>query len=260
MCWDWEWLYRRDCRCWFRWLWNSVFICLVRFEAGGHLINLQVITAWCDLTGGSTALIAIRILMGVFQGPMFPALTHILSMWIPAGERAFLISVVYSGVDVSKYTWQIVTLASWCVCRPQGQPNRNVVMPKTIRSYKPKSSRVPNLWADAEPPIAICANRSSNPYVFHFIDWYRVRVIFLWHNHALLELGANVSHIWSAGHCLVHFLCKSDGTHPNRRALTTNKHFHFVGIFLLWNSGLAPIHYCRWERISATRNGPIGTQ
>lgn len=55
-------------------------------------------------TGGSTALVAVRILMGAAQGPMFPALTQLLSMWIPPAERAFITSFAYSGIAVSTIT------------------------------------------------------------------------------------------------------------------------------------------------------------
>lgn len=41
-----------------------------------------------------------RILMGAFQGPMFPALIQLLALWIPATERGFITSLVYSGTNV----------------------------------------------------------------------------------------------------------------------------------------------------------------
>lgn len=47
---------------------------------------------------GKIGLIAIRILMGCAQGPVFPALTTLLSAWLPKNERATLGTMCYSGV------------------------------------------------------------------------------------------------------------------------------------------------------------------
>lgn len=53
------------------------------------------------LPGGVNVLIAIRILMGVFQGPMLPSFAQLLSAWVPTVERAFLGTFAYSGMVVS---------------------------------------------------------------------------------------------------------------------------------------------------------------
>ncbi|XP_064549125.1 sialin-like isoform X2 [Drosophila montana] len=50
--------------------------------------------------GDVWGLIAIRILMGVAQGPLFPSLTTLLSYWVPAEERCSLGTFCYSGVTV----------------------------------------------------------------------------------------------------------------------------------------------------------------
>lgn len=50
--------------------------------------------AWAEEWG----LIVIRIVMGGAQGPVFPALTALLSAWVPAKERATLGAFCYSGV------------------------------------------------------------------------------------------------------------------------------------------------------------------
>ncbi|XP_030569764.1 putative inorganic phosphate cotransporter isoform X2 [Drosophila novamexicana] len=48
--------------------------------------------------GAEWGLIAIRILMGAAQGPIFPALTTLLSHWVPAKERVSLGTFCYSGI------------------------------------------------------------------------------------------------------------------------------------------------------------------
>ncbi|XP_064549131.1 putative inorganic phosphate cotransporter [Drosophila montana] len=48
--------------------------------------------------GHEWGLMAIRIIMGAAQGPIFPALTTLLSHWVPAKERATLGTFCYSGV------------------------------------------------------------------------------------------------------------------------------------------------------------------
>lgn len=48
--------------------------------------------------GEAIGLIIIRIIMGAAQGPLFPALTTLLSAWVPKRERATLGTLCYSGV------------------------------------------------------------------------------------------------------------------------------------------------------------------
>lgn len=48
--------------------------------------------------GEAVGLIIIRIVMGAAQGPLFPALTTLLSAWVPKKERATLGTLCYSGV------------------------------------------------------------------------------------------------------------------------------------------------------------------
>lgn len=60
------------------------------------LVSPALVTA-----GGAYALIATRILIGCFHGGMFPAVSTILSAWIPACERGLLASIVFCGLPVT---------------------------------------------------------------------------------------------------------------------------------------------------------------
>lgn len=51
--------------------------------------------------GGASALIGIRLAMGLFQGGIFPAINTILSAWIPRNERSRMVSLVFCGYPVS---------------------------------------------------------------------------------------------------------------------------------------------------------------
>lgn len=50
---------------------------------------------------GAPALIVLRIFMGIFQGGVFPAVSTILSAWVPVKERGLLGSLVFNGLPVS---------------------------------------------------------------------------------------------------------------------------------------------------------------
>lgn len=50
--------------------------------------------------GGAPALIVLRIAMGLFQGGVFPAVSTILSSWVPTNERGFMGSLVFCGLPV----------------------------------------------------------------------------------------------------------------------------------------------------------------
>ncbi|XP_053691757.1 putative inorganic phosphate cotransporter [Sabethes cyaneus] len=56
-----------------------------------------LITPWAVNLGGSTALIVIRVLMGLGEGTTFPALSALLASWIPLKERSKLGSLVFGG-------------------------------------------------------------------------------------------------------------------------------------------------------------------
>lgn len=51
-------------------------------------------------SGGLTALILLRVLMGFANGSMFPALSVLLSVWVPEKERGKLAAFVMGGGEV----------------------------------------------------------------------------------------------------------------------------------------------------------------
>lgn len=85
--------------------------------------------------GGSTWLIIVRILMGLGEGTTFPALSVLLSSWVPIKERGKLGALVLgggqvgtiigtsvSGVLLDQYDWPIVFYVfggigvAWFIC------------------------------------------------------------------------------------------------------------------------------------------------
>lgn len=60
-----------------------------------------LLTPVCVEWGGSTALIVLRVLMGLGEGTTFPALSALLAAWIPLKERSKLGSFVFGGGQVS---------------------------------------------------------------------------------------------------------------------------------------------------------------
>lgn len=59
-----------------------------------------LITPVAITEGGSTALIIVRILMGLGEGTTFPALSVLLSQWVPVKERGKLGALVLGGGQV----------------------------------------------------------------------------------------------------------------------------------------------------------------
>ncbi|KAG0712781.1 Sialin [Chionoecetes opilio] len=55
------------------------------------------------------ALIAVRVLMGFFQGPMWPSMHALVPRWIPPLERARFISVVYFASNLSMMLTMAIT-------------------------------------------------------------------------------------------------------------------------------------------------------
>lgn len=59
-----------------------------------------LITPVAITEGGATALIIVRILMGLGEGTTFPALSVLLSQWVPVRERGKLGALVLGGGQV----------------------------------------------------------------------------------------------------------------------------------------------------------------
>lgn len=66
---------------------------------------LSMLIPACVRSGGSHSLIAIRMLMGIAQGPIFPACLAMFSSWVPLKERCAIISMAYCGITVIWF-WQ----------------------------------------------------------------------------------------------------------------------------------------------------------
>lgn len=59
-----------------------------------------LLTPWALEAGGSTALIVLRVLMGLGEGTTFPAMSALLAAWVPLKERSKLGSLVFGGGQV----------------------------------------------------------------------------------------------------------------------------------------------------------------
>lgn len=57
--------------------------------------------------GGATALIILRILMGLGEGTTFPALSVLLASWVPVNERSKVGSFVFGGGQVRKFPFTL---------------------------------------------------------------------------------------------------------------------------------------------------------
>lgn len=64
---------------------------------------LTLLTPAIVVAGGSYALIMTRVLIGSFQGGMFPAISTIISAWVPTRERGVLGSLVFCGLPVQNF-------------------------------------------------------------------------------------------------------------------------------------------------------------
>jgi ACS family sodium-dependent inorganic phosphate cotransporter len=62
---------------------------------------MSLITPIITKSWGAPALMVTRFLMGLFQGPLFPAISALLSAWVPTKERARLCSLAFSGMTVN---------------------------------------------------------------------------------------------------------------------------------------------------------------
>lgn len=71
---------------------------------------LSLLIPVCVNSGGAHSLIAIRVLMGICQGPIIPACMHLFSSWIPLRERCTMLSLMYSGISVSSQFHSNATL------------------------------------------------------------------------------------------------------------------------------------------------------
>lgn len=59
-----------------------------------------LITPVCVQAGGAGALIAIRIVIGLGEGLIFPSCNALLAAWVPLSERSKMGTLTYSGAQV----------------------------------------------------------------------------------------------------------------------------------------------------------------
>lgn len=76
---------------------------------------LSLLIPVCVDYGGAHSLIAIRMLMGICQGPIIPACMNLFSTWIPLRERCTMLSLVQSGISVRKPYHRSSTSQIWNV-------------------------------------------------------------------------------------------------------------------------------------------------
>lgn len=73
-------------------------------------------TPWAVEWGDATALIVLRMLMGLGEGTTFPAMSALLATWVPLSERSKIGSFVFGGGQVSRVggiTWQNTVIRSY---------------------------------------------------------------------------------------------------------------------------------------------------
>ncbi|KAH8250692.1 hypothetical protein KR038_008042 [Drosophila bunnanda] len=84
---------------------------------GKWVLSVSILTsAICTLltpvavrSGGPYVLIGIRLLVGLCEGPCFPAVCALLAQWVPEQERGLLASCVLSGGEIGTSMVQLVT-------------------------------------------------------------------------------------------------------------------------------------------------------
>lgn len=77
-----------------------------KYSLGLGILSTAIFTILTPLAlewGDSTALIALRVLMGLGEGTTFPALNALLAQWTPPEERAKIGSLVFAGAQLGKY-------------------------------------------------------------------------------------------------------------------------------------------------------------
>ncbi|XP_001600160.2 putative inorganic phosphate cotransporter [Nasonia vitripennis] len=75
---------------------------------GKHTLGLGILstaiftisTPFCVMYGDSTTLVFLRILMGIGEGPTYPALSVLIAQWIPEHERSKAGAVAFSGAPL----------------------------------------------------------------------------------------------------------------------------------------------------------------
>lgn len=74
---------------------------LVLVSAMAFTTIFTLLTPICVNWGGATALIGVRMAIGTLQGGMWPAVSTILSAWLPMSERNSLAGLAFCGLAVN---------------------------------------------------------------------------------------------------------------------------------------------------------------
>ncbi|XP_077285427.1 sialin-like [Arctopsyche grandis] len=83
-----------------------------KYTAGiGVLITalLTIATPFFIDFGGSTALIVVRAVEGIGEGPMFPAMSTLMSCWVPKQERGIMGSLIFGGAQIGNILGMVIS-------------------------------------------------------------------------------------------------------------------------------------------------------
>lgn len=77
-----------------------------KYSLGLGILSTAIFTLLTPVAvewGDATALIVLRVLMGLGEGTTFPALNAMLAQWTPPEERSKIGSLVFAGAQLGVY-------------------------------------------------------------------------------------------------------------------------------------------------------------
>lgn len=84
---------------------GKAMLILAQFGTAVTLLAIPYAVAWAD----STALIVLRLVMGVCQGGLMPSIATVISTWVPTNERGFLGSIAFVGFPIGTVFGKMVS-------------------------------------------------------------------------------------------------------------------------------------------------------